>query len=583
MYTTVLKSFDQYKIDPQQVQSRIGRTLSAVELLLVKHFNYSSYLKSPNPQLKNITSKDPPVLFLNQSTALIVGIKSKNSLHVSESNLPFHIHGVKPQLHYNSPLSKISIGTLPNYIKMTQALVGNEQLIFIHNSRIIYKLLAQNVFIDCKVVKVVDRGLLGENILNLLGNKFGVDIRLPALKRIAIISDKKISGALVVCTSANAKKLKRNCKQYNVNYTDIGSLKTAQFISFFVRNKTKAHLPVSMFKIIALPTASLNPVVNLTPNDSAVKPTKELKNYSNRVLGLWQKINQCKINYFKPKKYTNLSTVILPNTPIAVSTPDNAHLFDKNIKTGSRILIANAARQLICKGYKPFGIVTIYHSGELIMNDDLWTTQEMHSAVTEACQVFKLELMKTLITFNKNSIPRLELCILGAVVKDDQICSTAFNNNNNFITMLGSHRGEMNGSYYQKHFKNQINTNVPTIDQGMESRLQEVVLQGIQTGLIKSAVNVSNGGMSIALMQSLSAAAKDIGARIHLSRKLRQDELLFGETQGLVLVTIDEKDLMEFERICITIGVPSTTIGRVTNDGKFQFNEVVKLDRKRFS
>jgi hypothetical protein len=35
---------------------------------------------------------------------------------------------------------------------------------------------------------------------------------------------------------------------------------------------------------------------------------------------------------------------------------------------------------------------------------------------------------------------------------------------------------------------------------------------------------------------------------------------------------------MEFERICMTIGLPSTTIGRVTGDGRFKFNDVVNLD-----
>ena len=112
----------------------------------------------------------------------------------------------------------------------------------------------------------------------------------------------------------------------------------------------------------------------------------------------------------------------------------------------------------------------------------------------------------------------------------------------------------------------------------METRLQETVLQGIQTGLIKSAVNISNGGLAVSLVKSLQNAEKVIGARIHLSRKLRQDEMLFGETQGMVIVSIGERDLMEFERICMTIGLPSTTIGRVTGDGRFKFNDVVNLD-----
>ncbi len=94
-------------------------------------------------------------------------------------------------------------------------------------------------------------------------------------------------------------------------------------------------------------------------------------------------------------------------------------------------------------------------------------------------------------------------------------------------------------------------------------------------------MNISNGGLAIALVRSLKNAEMGLGARIHLSRKLRQDEMLFGETQGMVLVSIGERDLMEFERICMTIGIPSTTIGRVTNDSRFKFNDVVNIERKK--
>jgi phosphoribosylformylglycinamidine synthase len=110
----------------------------------------------------------------------------------------------------------------------------------------------------------------------------------------------------------------------------------------------------------------------------------------------------------------------------------------------------------------------------------------------------------------------------------------------------------------------------------MESRLQETVLTGIQGGLIQSARAVGAGGIAVSIAKSFGENAQ-LGARIHFSRKLKIDELLFGETQGLVIVTIKETDLMEFERVCMTIGIPATTIGRVTDDGVYSFNEAIKL------
>jgi len=120
------------------------------------------------------------------------------------------------------------------------------------------------------------------------------------------------------------------------------------------------------------------------------------------------------------------------------------------------------------------------------------------------------------------------------------------------------------------------------VDLLMESRLQEAVLTGINEDLIQSARPIGRGGVALAIAKSFEKNS-NLGARIYFSRKLKTEELLFGETQGLVLVTIKENDLMEFERICMAIGVPATTIGRVTDDGFYTFNKSIKLPVKKLN
>ena len=116
-----------------------------------------------------------------------------------------------------------------------------------------------------------------------------------------------------------------------------------------------------------------------------------------------------------------------------------------------------------------------------------------------------------------------------------------------------------------------------TIDLEMENKLGEVIQLGIESRLIQTATNVGKGGLSAAISSNLITAPDEMGARIHLSRKLRPEELLFGETHGLVLISLMEEDIMEFERICMNIGVPCTTIGRVTNTGRLTFNDMIDI------
>ena len=88
---------------------------------------------------------------------------------------------------------------------------------------------------------------------------------------------------------------------------------------------------------------------------------------------------------------------------------------------------------------------------------------------------------------------------------------------------------------------------------------------------------ISAGGLAVAIGKSLIDGEDGLGARIQLSRKIRNDELLFGETQGLILLSFGENNLIEFERICMKNQIPATTIGRVTGNGKFTFNKLLNV------
>ena len=91
-----------------------------------------------------------------------------------------------------------------------------------------------------------------------------------------------------------------------------------------------------------------------------------------------------------------------------------------------------------------------------------------------------------------------------------------------------------------------------------------------------SGLSSSAGAIKL-VASNLITSSDEMGARIHLSRKLKPEELLFGETHGLVLISLREEDIMEFERICMNIGVPCTTIGRVTNTGRLTFNDLIDI------
>ncbi len=241
-------------------------------------------------------------------------------------------------------------------------------------------------------------------------------------------------------------------------------------------------------------------------------------------------------------------------------------------RLAGQLAVADATRNLASVGAKFKGVIirNIFHDS----NDpeDVWYGFEVIQGQEESIRSLHLPILNRSVT-TLNHQQTQAVFAVGNRQKLENNQFTGFVSNGDFISILGSHRGELGYSTYMDLIHNNTIGHLPACDLNMESRIQEAVVQGIQTKLIKSATPLGRGGLAITIAKELKRGNQGLGARIHFSRKLRNDQMLFGETQGLVLISLGEEDIMEFERICMSIGVPSTTIGRVTDTGRFTFNE----------
>jgi phosphoribosylformylglycinamidine synthase len=68
------------------------------------------------------------------------------------------------------------------------------------------------------------------------------------------------------------------------------------------------------------------------------------------------------------------------------------------------------------------------------------------------------------------------------------------------------------------------------------------VSQGRRKGLLRSAHDVSDGGLAVALAECcIGGPEKPLGARIELRDMIRGDALLFGESQSRIVVTVKRR------------------------------------------
>jgi phosphoribosylformylglycinamidine synthase subunit PurSL len=169
----------------------------------------------------------------------------------------------------------------------------------------------------------------------------------------------------------------------------------------------------------------------------------------------------------------------------------------------------------------------------------------------------------------KISIPPTLLISAISRIRDvTQSVTMDFKGAEDLIVVVGTTYAEMAGSEYFVHLG--LTGNIPPKVDGKKARLTYRALErAIRSRIIRSAHDVSDGGIGVALSES--AFAGGLGASVDLSRMprvgiYRDDFLLFSESASRFVVSISEADLPKFTLFFRS--VPYAVIGRVTADAR---------------
>jgi phosphoribosylformylglycinamidine synthase len=173
------------------------------------------------------------------------------------------------------------------------------------------------------------------------------------------------------------------------------------------------------------------------------------------------------------------------------------------------------------------------------------------------------------------SIPPTLLVSSIGVIEHVGICQTIdFKFSDDLIYIIGLTGDELGGSEYLASMgekisgKRYIGNDVPHVDAVSFMKSYRAYETAIRQGIIASCISIERGGLGIAIAKS--AIAGLLGCSIDLSavpqeNVVRNDTLLFSESQGRLLVTISGKNKKQFEEIFN--GLPFGCIGTVSGNG----------------
>ncbi len=273
---------------------------------------------------------------------------------------------------------------------------------------------------------------------------------------------------------------------------------------------------------------------------------------------------------------------------LAMKTDCNSRYVYLNPKIGAEIAVAESARNVICSGARPIGITNCLNFGNPYKPESYWQFKEAVGGIAHACRVFETPVTGGNVSFyNENPLgaiyPTPVIGMVGLIENESHVTTSAFNKAGDDIILLGTLRGDVNGSEYLKEVFGMTGNNAPFFDIDEEKRLHECCLELIQKGFLSSAHDVSEGGFAISLVESvITAENPEIGCNVNLSERKdkRQDFLLFGEEQSRIVISANPKNRAAIESICQHHKIEFAQLGKVTELPKIIVGEVLNLDRK---
>ncbi|AIQ39207.1 phosphoribosylformylglycinamidine synthase subunit PurL [Paenibacillus sp. FSL R7-0297] len=255
---------------------------------------------------------------------------------------------------------------------------------------------------------------------------------------------------------------------------------------------------------------------------------------------------------------------------LAMTTDCNGRYVYLDPEVGGRIAVSEAARNIVCSGAQPLAITDNLNFGSPEKPEIFWQMERAVDGMAEACRVLDTPVIGGNVSlYNENAsgaiYPTPVVGMVGLVEDTDHITTQAFKQEGDSILLLGVTKAELGGSEFQYAVHGLTEGRPPELDLATERKLLDAVLAAIRSGLVRSAHDLSEGGLAGALAESCISGT--IGANIELSASgLRRDVALFSESQSRIILTSAPSRAEELQAAVAAYGVPVEIIGTVGGD-----------------
>ena len=260
---------------------------------------------------------------------------------------------------------------------------------------------------------------------------------------------------------------------------------------------------------------------------------------------------------------------------LAVTTDCNSRYVYADPYKGTMIAVSEAARNIVCSGGQPLGVTNCLNFGNPYDPEVYYQFVHAIKGMGEACRKFDTPVTGGNVSFyNQNPdgpvYPTPTIGMVGLLSDIAEKMTLDLKEEGDVLYLIGHSRNDINSSEYLHKILGITSSPAPYFDLADEYALQQKIAEAIRKKMIRSAHDVSEGGLFVTLCES--GFNRELGFSIITGNECRKDAWLFGEAQSRVVVSVALDKVNEFEKFLEgsayeKLGV--VTGGEIVVDGDF--------------
>lgn len=417
-----------------------------------------------------------------------------------------------------------------------------------------------------------------------------VPLREEDMSAYEILLSESQERMLVVVTRGREKEVMDVYDKWDLNAVVIGEVNETGRVTYLRDGKVKADIPASSLVLGGgapvyirekqkpaylekTATMDLSPYMDAEDLQGTMVRLLESPNIASKRWVYEQYDHMVRTNTVAGPGPSDAGVVRIKGTgkALAMSTDCNGRYVYLNPRKGGQIAVAEAARNVVCSGAEPVAVTNCLNFGNPYKPEVYWTFSEAVGGMGDACRVLNTPVTGGNVSFyNENPqgaiFPTPVIGMLGLMGDfEKDLTPAGFQDTGDEIIYVGASRSGIDASEYLAFIHGVTAGDAPDLDLEFEKTLQKAVLEAIRRGYIRSAHDLSDGGLAVALMEK--AIFSGMGATVSLELPGQSaTEMLFSEAQSGILLSVskDQREtVMDFMR---DQGVPAHHLGTAGGD-----------------